>query len=161
MKLLATFLCTVLFVMASGPSAAHAQTKPSSGRGSWESMKSIPPGDELKVRLKTGNTVKGRFLSATDDGLTLSRGKKTTDVIRAEVAQIYRLFEKSKTKSTLIGLGIGAGTGALIGKESFDSEIGEAELGALLVGALGAGIGSIVGFLAGLGKRGVLIYESN
>ena len=105
MKLLATFLCTVLFVMAIGPAAAHAQTKPTSAIGSWESMKSIPPGDELKVRLKTGNTVKGRFLSATEDGLTLSRGRKTTDVIRADVAQIYRLFEKSKVKSTLIGLG--------------------------------------------------------
>jgi hypothetical protein len=154
-------LCFILLLITIGPGPARAQTSSTSVLGSWESLKSIPPGDELKIRLKTGDSVKGRFLSATDDGLTLSRGKKTASVPRAEVARVYRLFSKSVVKSTLIGLGIGAGVGALIGKESFDSEIGEAELGAAFVGAIGAGVGTLLGYLAGRGKREVLIYESN
>jgi hypothetical protein len=161
MKLLATCLCFVLLLITIGPSPARAQTRSTSGQGTWEALKSVPPGDELKVRLKTGDTVKGRFLSAAEDGLTLSRGKKTANVSRAEVARVYRLFSKSVVKSTLIGLGIGVGVGALIGRESFDSEIGEAEIGAAFVGAIGAGIGTLLGYLAGRGKREVLIYESN
>jgi hypothetical protein len=147
--------------MTIGPSPARAQTSSTSGQAPWEALKSVPPGDEIKVSLRTGDTVKGRFLSASDDDLTLSRGKKTASVPRAEVARVYRLFSKSVVKSTLIGLGIGAGVGALIGKESFDSEIGEAELGAAFVGAIGAGVGTLLGYLAGRGKREVLIYESN
>jgi hypothetical protein len=147
--------------MTIGPSPARAKTSSTSGQAPWEALKSVPPGDEIKVSLRTGDTVKGRFLSASDDDLTLSRGKKTASVPRAEVARVYRLFSKSVVKSTLIGLGIGAGAGALIGKESFEGEIGEAELGAAFIGAIGAGVGTLLGYLAGRGKREVLIYESN
>jgi hypothetical protein len=119
-------------------------------------LKVIPPGAELVVELRGRGSVKGRFTSASDTALTLTRGRGTTDVSRDD----DRLIPKSHKKAMVIAMGVGAGIGAGIGGGyvSGSAESGE-NWPILLLGGVGAGLGALTGFLIGRGKQKELIYE--
>ena len=131
----------------------------------WSMVKAVPPGDELVVKLKDGQSIKGRLRVISDIHLTLARGKKSFDIDRHDVRQIHRVVPKSAARSTLIG----AGTGAAIGTAGIaiaaaadetrgdDGEVAAAILG---VAILGAGIGALVGLAFGSRQKKVLIYEA-
>ena len=83
---------------------------------------------------------------------------------REDVLSIYQGTKKSATKATLIGMGGGAGAGAVIGaaggsnNNGFD-KIDQAVTAGLTV--LGAGVGAITGYLIGRGgSKRVLVYEA-
>ena len=142
---------------------SHAQQ--ATGIQEWATIKSVPPGDELIVKLKNGNTVKGRFRGISGDTLTLVRDKKTTDINRPDVQWIKRVIPKSAAKPTLIGAGAGAAiavTGVAIAAASDDTGGTEGELAAATLGIalVGAGIGALVGLAFGSRQKKVLIYES-
>ena len=159
MKLHAT-VSLVLLVALATPQTLLAQAAPQPVRGSWDGLKAIPPGDELVVELRGSGSVKGRFSSASDTALTLTRGRGTTDVRRDDAMKIYRVIPKSHKKAMLIGLGVGAGIGAGIGGGyvSGSAESGE-NWPILLLGGVGAGLGAFTGYLIGRGKQKELIYE--
>ena len=56
------------------PSIPLAQGAPAPN--GWSAVKTVPPGDELVVKLKSGQTIKGRLKVISDIHLTLARGKK-------------------------------------------------------------------------------------
>lgn len=159
MKLRKAVSLVLIFALTTPP-ALMAQTTQQPTRGSWDSLKAVPPGDELVVELRSRDTVKGRVRGVSDTALTLTRGQKTTDVSRDDAMKIYRMIPKSHKKAMLISLGIGAGIGAGIGGGyvSGGGESGEYWPVALL-GGVGAGLGALVGYLIGRGKRKELIYE--
>src|SRR5262245_38017902 len=92
-----------LMAMLAKPQVAFAQTPPAPIIGSWEGLKAIPPGDEVRVRLRNGKTLKGLMISASDTVLTLERRKNTTEVNRGDVLKVYRVVQKSATKGVLLG----------------------------------------------------------
>jgi small nuclear ribonucleoprotein (snRNP)-like protein len=144
---------------------AQAQTPPAPIIGSWEGLKAIPPGDEVRVRLRNGQTLKGRLISVSDTALTLARGNINTDVTRGDALRVHRVISKSAKRATLIGLGIGAGVGGLgsgvaAAAASGSGEPGEYGLAVLIYGAIGAGIGALTGYLVGSRKQRALIYET-
>jgi hypothetical protein len=150
-----------LIVALATPPALLAQTTQQPVRGSWDSLKAIPPGDELVVEQRGRGAVKGRLSGVSDTALTLTRGRTPTDVSRADALKIYRLTPKSHKKAMLIGLGVGAGIGGGIGGSivAGGGESGESWPIALL-GGVGAAFGALGGYLIGRGKRKDLIYES-
>lgn len=152
----------VLMAMLAKPQIAFAQVTTDQTRGSWEGIKAIPPGDEVAVRLRNGRTLKGRMISVSDTTLTIAHGKNTTDVTRGDALRVHRVISKSAKRATLIGLGIGAGVG-LVGSvaaaKSGGGE-GDADLVALIVGTIGAGVGALTGYIAGSRKQRALIYET-
>lgn len=151
----------LLIVALATPQSLLAQTTPESVRDSWDSLKAIPSGDELVVELRSRDVVKGRLSGVSDTALTLTRGQKRTDVRRADAMKIYRVIPKSHKKAMLIGLGVGAAIGGGIGGGyvAGGSESGES-WPIVLLGGVGAGVGSLAGYLAGRGKRKELIYET-
>lgn len=152
----------VLTALLVKPQAVIAQATAGPIRGSWESLKLVPPGDELVVSLRNGRTASGRLSGVSDAMLTLAVGKQTVDVSRGEVLRVHRLVSKSAKRSTFIGLGIGAGVGGLAGgiaAASGPGESGEYGWGVLIYGAIGIGVGSLVGYIIGSRKHRVLIYE--
>jgi hypothetical protein len=164
-KIGAIVVAFALMAMFAKPQVALAQTPPAPIIGSWEGLKAIPPGDELRVRLRNGRTLKGRLTGVSDTVLTLSRGDITTDVTRGDALRIHRVITKSAKKATLIGLGVGAGVGgigsdAAIASAGGGGTPGEYGLAVLIYVAMGAGVGALIGYIAGSRKHRELIYET-
>jgi hypothetical protein len=116
------------------------------------------------VKLKDGQTIKGRLRVISDIHLSLARGKKSYDLDRQDVRQIHRIVPKSAAKPTLIGAGAGAaiGTAGIAVAAAADDTGGtDGELAAAVIGVaiLGAGIGALVGLAFGSRQKKVLIYE--
>lgn len=150
-------------ILLTHPSISLAQGAPSPNE--WSILKAVPPGDQLVVKRKDGQTIKGRLKVISDVHLTLARGQKSFDIDRQDVRQIHRIVPKSAAKATLIGAGTGAAIGtagiaiAAAADESGgdDGEVAAAILGVAL---LGAGIGALVGLAFGSRQKKVLIYEA-
>jgi len=154
-----------LTAMLAKPQFAFAQVTPAPIIGSWEGLKAIPPGDEVRVRLRNGQTLKGRLISVSDTAMTLERGDITTDVTRGDALKVHRMISKSAKRATLIGLGIGAGVGGLgsgvaAAAASGSGEPGEYGLAVLIYGMIGAGVGALTGYIVGSRKHRALIYET-
>ena len=151
-----------LMAMLARPQLTFAQVTTDPIIGSWEGLKAVPPGDKVEVDLRNGQTLKGKLISISDTVLTIERGKRTTDVTRVDTLRVHRVVSKSSKRATLIGLGIGAGVG-LIGSvaaaKSGGGE-GDADLGAVIVGAIGAGAGALIGYIVGSRNQRSLIYET-
>jgi hypothetical protein len=152
-------LVAVSLVISSLAPAAFAQQPPS---GDWTAVRSLPNDEDISIKLKTGKTVRGEFLSATENELTITRKGKGESFAKDTIAQIYRLKRKAeKGKYAAIGAGIGAGTGLGIGLAKNSPPVDDGEIYPVVGTILGAGIGAISGLLFGHGKRKhVLIYQA-
>jgi hypothetical protein len=156
----AIVIAFALMAILAKPQIAFAQVTSDPIIGSWEGIKAVPPGDEVAVRLRNGQTLKGRLISVSDTALTLAQGKNTTDVSRGDALRVHRVISKSAKRATLIGLGIGAGVGmigAVAVAKSGGGE-GDADLAALIYGTIGAGVGALTGYIVGSRKHQALIY---
>jgi len=132
----------------------------------WSRVTSVAAGSKLSVKLKSGKTVNGTFNNASDSALSVIVRNAPVEVKRDDVATVYEVVKKSAaTKATLIGMGVGAGLGAAAGgiasakdDDGFDKIDHVATAGLAVVGA---GVGALVGYLAGRGgSKRVLLYES-
>lgn len=119
---------------------------------------------KLAVKLKDGKTVEGKLGGVSDTALSLSVKEKPVDIKREDVLSVHQTSKRSATKAALIGMGVGAGSGAVIGvagsskHDSFD-KLDKAVTAGLTV--LGAGAGALAGYLVGRsGRKRVLIYQA-
>jgi len=161
-KISAVAVAFALTALLAKPQITFAQVTPAPIRGSWEGLKAIPPGDEVSVRLRNGQKLKGRLISVSDTALTLSQGNTTTDVTRGDALRVHRVISKSAKRAALIGLGIGAGAG-LAGTAIYANSGGrggEADLWALVAVVAGAGGGALIGYFMGSRKQKALVYET-
>lgn len=158
-KVLVIGLALVLLAVQQPITLARSQTMPATG--TWEAVKAVAPGEKLEVKLKSGKTVKGALMSASDVGLSLARGRDTISVNRDEVRQVYRLIAKSSATPILIGAGVGAaiGAGGTAASAVTDDREG-VRARATLLPLVGAGVGALVGLAFGSRQKRTLIYES-
>jgi hypothetical protein len=132
----------------------------------WSRLSSLTAGSKLSVKLKDGKTAEGKLSNVSDAVLSLTVKNKQMDLRREDVLSVHQLTKKSATKSTLIGLAVGTGTGALIGGVADASvndggfeKIDNVAAGAITV--IGAVAGTVTGFLIGRGhSKRVLVYEA-
>jgi GTPase len=149
------------------PSIAGAQQ--TAVADSWRAVSSRSATETLKVRLKNGGMVKGKFKSASDAGLVLELKGKEVSLSRDEIASVAVLGKRSAGKSALIGMavggGVGAGAGAGFGasqNSNFFLTRGESvAIGAAVFGAIGVAAGGVIGFATGhAGHRETMIYQA-
>ena len=132
--------------------------------GDWSALSAVAAGSKLVVKLKTEKSVEGKLSNVSDTALSLSVKNRPVELRREDVLSVHRVVGKSATKATLIGAGVGAGTGAVIGlagSASHDSfnDLDKAVTAGLSV--IGAGAGAITGYLIGRsGKKRILVYEA-
>ena len=156
-SLISCSLVIALVVVTVGPTAFAQQA-----RGDWTAVQSLPADEDISIHLKTGKKVRGEFLSATDNELTITRKGKGESFAKDTIAQVERLERKAeKGKYAAIGAAIGTGVGAGIGGAKASSTSDDGYVYTIVGVAMGAGFGALGGFLFGQAKRKpVLIYQA-
>jgi hypothetical protein len=134
------------------------------GINDWSRLNSFASGSKLSARLRNGKTVDGSLSSVSDTGLTLMVKNTATEIKRDDVLTVHEVTRKSAKAATLIGMGLGAGAGAIFGAVAASKSDGFENLDNIATAVttvLGAGAGAVGGFLIGRsGKKRVLIYEA-
>ena len=139
-----------------------AQQTQQEAERAWLRVQSIAPGAELILRPKNGDSFRGRFVSASEDKLSLSIKGKSFDIDRSLIRRLYSVREGSRSKSALIGAGVGLATGiggGLLVVAGSDKTMG-VNLAPVSFGFVGMVAGAAIGALRGGKGKGQLLYES-
>ena len=152
--------CAVLLIFCLLIQVALAQNS----KTSWSILQSLPAGLPIVVKTASGQSHKGQFRNATDSSLDLIVNNKVVSLRAAEVSRVYALRGRPLLKGTLIGMAAGTAAGAGIGAIGGRRPIGILGQGA--VTAISAGLGFILGSIAGLvvgstQHKKELVYESS
>lgn len=156
-SLISCGLAVTLVLVTVGPTAFAQQA-----RGDWTAVQTLPADADISIQLKAGKRVRGDFLSATDNEVTITRKGKGESFAKDAIAQIERLERKAeKGKYALIGAGIGTAAGAGIGVAKASGASDDGYVYTVVGVAMGAGFGALGGLLFGQAKRKhVLIYQA-
>lgn len=140
-----------------------AQDLRNSPAGDWSRLNAVAPGAKLAIKLKSGKGIDGKLDRVSDKSLSLLVKNKPVEINREDIFSVHQVTKKSAAKATLIGLGIGASSGAAIGlasQEHDDFLDLNREITAGLT-VVGAGAGALTGWLIGKsGRKKVLIYQA-
>jgi hypothetical protein len=116
MKITAFCLCWLLILTAPGVMAQQPTTpnqSPTAPNQSWELLRQLQAGEDLKVERKTGKKkVSGDFVSLSDTELVIRRGFRNESLSRDEVKNIWRIKKPGFGKRVLFGA-IGGGLALL------------------------------------------------
>lgn len=143
------------FVCLGAASAVNGQNRDAQ----WNGLASLSTGTRLVIDQDGKKAVKGRFVRATDQVLTLKTGGREIGLPRDAVSAVYLGRRPSRVKRGLIGALAGAGAGLLVSGVVIAATKGDPLIGAggFLIGIpVGAAIGAAT---AGGSKKGELIYS--
>ena len=163
---LASVLGLLFGLLCYTPPPALSQTPaPGSAPDPWATVKAVPTGTELEVKLVDGKKLKGRLLDVSDAGLRLTRKDRLADVSRADVLKVYQVSPVPGTFGRVVagaGAAVGAGAGIAAGlsvlhKPSFRGPSARF----ILLPVAGAAAGGIGGHLIARRMRSrMLIYDA-
>jgi len=114
MKITAFCLCWLLILTAPGVMAQQPTTpnqsstvpnqSPTAPNQSWELLRQLQAGEDLKVERKTGKKMaSGDFVSLSDTELVIRRGFRDESLSRDEVKNIWRVKRPGFGKRVLFG----------------------------------------------------------
>ena len=113
----------------------------------WAIVMNLVPGQKVKVATRDGKSYVGKVQSITDDELRIG---KDQELSKQDVQRVQLWSSGHHGRNALIGLGVGAGTGAIFGAASCggtDAWFTRGECAAVsapFFGGLGAAIGALV-----------------
>jgi hypothetical protein len=107
----------VLALMGACFNTGTASGQDSNGRsGSWDNLKSLTPGQEIRVVMNNVKSFQGEFESLSDDGITLRQAAGEQTLARKDILRVSRkIGQDHGVRNTLVGMAVGAGTGLGIG----------------------------------------------
>jgi hypothetical protein len=152
------FALTLALLFAAAPSAQVSAATPQAS-ADWSSVRTLSPGEKVRVSTRDGDRLNGRFDSATETDVNFTHeGRRVTlrrdSIKRVEVGRRNRLNGALLGAGIGGGAGVGAGFGLVAASDHFD-------MTTIPAGAfVGAGIGAALGAAAGLGTRYDTVYES-
>ena len=86
--------------------------------GGWSSVKSIAPGEEVRVVVSGRGSIQGSLQSVTDDSVVLNAGSGPQTLGHRDVTRVSVKKKSHRRRNALIGLAAGAGVGAVVGVAS-------------------------------------------
>ena len=93
-------------------STGVASGQGSKGRtSSWDNLKSLAPGQEIRVVMNNVKSYQGEFESLSDDGITLRQAAGEQMLPRQDVLRVSRKGQNHRTRNAVIGAVVGAGVG--------------------------------------------------
>lgn len=162
-KLIATILVLLIFLANSAiiAPAQDARRAPLPPDEAWAALIAVARDEKLLAQLKNNEMIEGRFLSVTETTIVLYRGQTTRTIERADVQRVYSLSGRARSNSALVGAGVGAAAGVGVGAGVYLPSRDSASGATIpLFGAIGAGIGALIGALTGNNQRRVLLYDA-
>jgi hypothetical protein len=107
----------VLALLAACFSAGAASGQDSKGRSSgWDHLKSLTPGQEIRVVMNNFKSYQGEFRSLSDDGITLRQAAGEQTLARKDILRVsQKKGHNHRARNAVIGAAVGAGVGLGIG----------------------------------------------
>ena len=142
------YLClTAMLVFIASLASAQARFT------DWSTVKALATGAD--VRITTGSrTVRGKVLRTTDESLVLATGKTQEMFPQNEVKRVLLRGDSHRGRNSLIGLGVGAATGVIIGGAThqdcnsfcfpYGSRGADMAGAGILLGGIGAAVGALI-----------------
>ncbi len=128
---------------------------------SWETLTQLQAEQTIQVVQMDLKSLKGTFLNVSEEAILLRVNENEVSVPRADVLRVSWLDVAKRKRNMLLGLGIGAGGGMLIGAAAaspfFDEGTGF-KPGAIILAGIGAGAG--IGLALGASSGFQTIYRS-
>jgi hypothetical protein len=116
--------------------------------GTWESVKQLPQGQEVKVVLNHGKSYRGTMQSASDEAVVVSSSGGSQTFGQQDVRRVLSRSRGHRGRHILIGLGLGAGAGVGVGA-GIDGEQGHGawfpNAGKEIFTPVGAVLGAVIG----------------
>jgi hypothetical protein len=111
----AGYLVLALLGVCFSPWAAIGQD--SRGRSSsWDNLKSLTPGQVIRLVLNDAKSYQGKFVSLRDDGITLRQAAGEETLARKDILRVSQTIgQNHRVRNVVIGTAIGAGAGLVIG----------------------------------------------
>ena len=144
----------LLFTLPLSAPAAAATPGPAAD---WSVVRSLSPGDKVRVSTRDGDRLKGRFESATDTEINFTEdGRRVT--LRHDSIKRVEIGPKNRWKGALLGAGVGGGAGAGAGTYLL-SRTDHLTMTAIPAG-LAIGAGAAFGAAVGLGTDYETVYQA-
>ena len=107
----------VLAALGSCFANGTASAQGSKGRSSsWDILKSLKPGQEIRVVMNSFKSYQGEFESLSDDGITLRQAAGVQTLARKDVLRVsQKIGQNHRGRNAKIGMVIGAGAGLVVG----------------------------------------------
>jgi len=138
---------------------ASVMTAPAAARddANWNSLKTLKPGQEIRVVQADGKRTEGTFAGFSDAALSV-RTDRIVAVAKDSVVRVYRKPRLSRSVRTVLGAGIGVAFGAVLNATIGQYLRNEAHdtSAAVWIGA-GAAAGAGIGAASGGSER--IVYR--
>ena len=123
-----------------------------SSQNNWDNLKQLRPGQKIEVVDSSMKSLRGPFVSVSEEAITLQVGKSQESIERAKVVRVSVRDTSHRTRNMMIGaaLGVGAGLALTVPLEIQQSNEGNSFVGAMAgvtvgLGGAGLGLGAIPG----------------
>jgi hypothetical protein len=123
-----------------------------SSQGNWDNLKQLHAGQKIEVVDSSMKSLRGPFVSVSEEAITLQVGKSQESIERAKVVRVSVRDTSHRTRNMMIGaaLGVGAGLALTVPLEIQQSNEGNSFVGAMAgvtvgLGGAGLGLGAIPG----------------
>lgn len=150
----------VLSLIAFGQMSVVSQNTPQSVFGEWKDVMALQLGERIELRLKKGRNLKGTVDAVFNSGISVLHEGKLIMTDRGDVKRVYRVIQEKSNRPLLVGAAIGTvigigGTAAV----AATNDAGGVRAGAVVLPAIGALTGGLVGLTFRNRTKKVLIFE--
>ena|SRR5208337_927318 len=119
-----------------------------SSQNNWGNLKQLRPGQKIEVVDSSMKSLRGPFVSVSEEAITLQVGKSQESVERAKVVRVSVRDTSHRTRNMLIGAAVGVGAGLAI---TLPLEIQQSNEGNSLAGTMAGVTAGLAGAGLGLG----------
>ena len=140
--------CLLALPLVEAKALQEAQPSTEPGISDWNNLQQLRVGQKIEVVDTNLKKLKGTFLSFSDEAISLRVGKDEVGVQRPKVFRVSAREHSKRLRNTLIGLGIGAAAGAVVGAAAVAGkprQAGERRLSMVIGTLIGSGVGTVVG----------------
>jgi len=127
-------------------SLTAAETR--NGKDNWESLKTLAPGDRIRIVLNDAKAYTGQLQTLSDDTIAarLATGDQTFS--RDSVLRVSAKGQSHRARNALLGLAAGVGTGVIVAVASPELGTGTCAQGSCINAtsmSLAASVGAVIG----------------
>ena len=124
-------------------------------QASWASLSTLHAGQKIQVVEMNSKKHSGTFVNSSDTAISFQDTAGQQTIPKQDVRRVKLMENKHRLRNTLIGAGVGAGAGTVIGAASFQpcspsQSFCIQPIGRGAIAAIGAVVGAVAGAIVGV-----------